>query len=270
MTTRNEPWPEGTPAWVDAMLPDRRQARRFYSGVLGWDFAEESPAEMGYYTQALVDGRTVAGFGEGSGEGMPPPAWTTYIAVDDVDRVVQRATEAGATVFMPAMDVADFGRLAVLADPTGAVFGLWQSGTHTGAQLCNEPGSVTWNEVMTRDWEKAKDFYSTVFGYTYGDMSGDGHQYATLNLNGQTVGGIGGIGGDMPAEIPPHWMTYFKVTDVDAAVEKVRELGGQVQQEPFDTPFGRMTVVTGPAGEMFSMMADNEQSRARSSQGERG
>jgi uncharacterized protein len=270
MTTRNEAWPEGTPAWADAMFPDRQQARRFYSGVLGWDFSEESPAEMGYYTQAMVDGRIVAGFGEGSGEGMPPPAWTTYIAVDDVDRVVQRATDAGANVVMPAMAVADFGRLAVLADPTGAVFGLWESGSHTGAQLCNEPGSVTWNEVMTRDWDSAKDFYAKVFGYSYDDMSGDGYSYATLDLDGRPVGGIGKMTEDYPADVPPHWMTYFKVEDADAAVAKVRELGGQVRQEPFDTPFGRMAVVVGPAGEAFSLMADNEQSRAQAQGGQQG
>lgn len=265
MTTRNEAWPEGTPAWADAMFPDRHQARRFYTAVLGWQYAEESPAEMGYYTNALVDGRAVAGFGEGTDF---PPAWTTYLAADDVDRVVQRASEAGATVLMPAMAVADYGKFAVLSDPTGAVLGLWESGTHTGAELTNEPGAMTWNEVMTRDWEKAKEFYGTVFGYTFGDMSGEGFQYATLDLNGQPVGGIGRLPDDLPADIPPHWMTYFKVEDTDAAIATVQEMGGQVRQEPFDTPYGRIAIVAGPAGEVFSLMADNEQSRSQAQGGE--
>jgi predicted enzyme related to lactoylglutathione lyase len=254
MTTRNEPWPEGTPAWADLMVPDRHQARAFYGGLLGWDFSDEAPAEMGYYTQALKDGRNVAGFGEMTAEGGPPPVWTTYLAVDQLEPVVERATDAGATVLMPPMDVADNGRLAVLADPTGAVFGLWQSGTHTGAMIADEPGTMTWNEVMSRDWEKAKEFYGAVFGFTFGDMSGEGFQYATLDLDGRPVGGIGELPEEMPADIPAHWMTYFAVDDADAAVARVRELGGEVRMEPQDTPYGRMAVVAGPAGEVFSLM----------------
>lgn len=265
MTTRNDPWPEGTPAWADAIVPDRHQAREFYSRVLGWGFTDESPAEMGYYTQGVVDGRVVAGFGEAPAEGAPfPPAWLTYLAVDRIEPVVQRAADAGATVLMPLMEVGDFGRMAVLADPTGAVFGLWQAGTHSGAQLCNEPGSITWNEVMTRDLDRAKDFYAAVFGYRYGDMSGDGFRYATLNLGDQPVGGIGQLPDDTPADVPAHWLTYFKVRDVDEAVQRVGELGGQVLQEPWDTEFGRMALVSGPAGEAFSVMADPPQQATRS------
>jgi hypothetical protein len=171
---------------------------------------------------------------------------------------------------MPAMEVGEYGKLAVFANSTGAVFGLWQSGTHTGAELCNEPGSITWNEVMTRDWERAKEFYGTVFGYEFRDISGDGFQYATLDLDGRPVGGIGRLPDEVPAEVPAHWMTYFKVADADAAVATVRELGGQVLREAFDTPFGRMATVAGPAGERFSLMADTEQSRAQAQGGGQG
>jgi predicted enzyme related to lactoylglutathione lyase len=254
MTTRDEPWPQGTPAWVDLMVPDRQRAREFYGTVLGWDFTDEAPAEMGHYAQALVEGRTAAGVGERSGPDAPPPAWTTYLAVDDVDSVVERATAAGATVLAPAMDVGDNGRLAVLADPTGAVVGLWQSGTHTGVQIANVPGTIAWNEVMTRDYERAQEFYGAVFGYTFGDMSTEDFTYATIALDGHPVGGIGRMPADMPAEVPPHWMTYFMVDDADAAVARATQLGGQVRVEPRDTEFGRMVVLAGPFGEVFSLM----------------
>lgn len=266
MTTRHEPWPQGTPAWADLMVPDRHKAREFYGAVLGWDFTDEAPAEMGHYSQGQVEGHSAAGIGENTGPDAPPPAWTTYLAVDDVDAVVEKATGAGANVLMPAMDVGDNGRLAVLADPTGAVFGLWQSGTHTGAEVANVPGSMTWNEVMTRDWERAKEFYGAVFGYSFGDMSSEEFQYATIDLDGRPVGGIGQMPAAMPAEVPPHWMTYFMVDDADEAVEKAKKLGGQVRMEPRDTEYGRMVTLAGPAGEVFSLMGQVPQQEEAESQ----
>lgn len=254
MTTRDTPWPEGTPAWVDLMVPDRRRAQDFYGALFGWDFAEGAP-ETGYYTQASVDGRVVAGIGEPQpGQPAPPPAWTTYIAVDDVDRVTEKAREAGAAVLMEPMDVMEFGRMAVLADPTGAVFGLWQSGSHTGMRLANEPGSVTWNEVLTRDVDGAQDFYRTVFGYSYGDMSSEQMRYATMDLDGSSCAGIGDVPPGVSADVPAHWQTYFAVPDADAAAATVRSHGGQVLHEPMDTPYGRMVIAAGPFGEVFGLM----------------
>jgi predicted enzyme related to lactoylglutathione lyase len=253
MTTRDEPWPEGTPAWVDLMVPDRQVARTFYQDVLGWEYTPESPAEVGYYSQALVDGRTVAGVGQLPGANNPS-SWMTYLAVDAVDPVVQRATEAGATVVTPAGDIGDAGRMAVLLDPTGATFGLWQSGRHTGFQVANEPGTVTWNEMLSRDFDAAKRFYGTVFGYSFGDMSTAAFQYATLDLDGRPVGGIGTIAADAPAGLTSHWMTYFAVADADQVVARALDIGGRVLSQPTDTPFGRMAVIAGPSGEVMSLM----------------
>ncbi|MFP5334138.1 MAG: VOC family protein [Actinomycetes bacterium] len=254
MTTRDEPWPAGTPAWVELTVPDRRRAMEFYGGLLGWSF-EEGPPETGYYTQSFVDGRVVVGLSEPMpGQPPSPAAWLTYLAVDAVDTVVERVRDAGGAVLMEPMDVMDFGRMAIAADPTGAVFGLWQSGTHTGFGIANEPGSVTWNEVLTRDVDAAQAFYRAVFGYGFGDMSGEGFRYATLDIDGRPCGGVGSLAAGTPDEVPAHWQTYFMVDDADDASTRVTELGGRVTGGPQDSPYGRMVFAAGPFGEPFALM----------------
>ncbi len=254
MSVRREPWPEGAPAWVDLMAPDRPRALNFYGPLFGWRF-EEGPPESGYYTNCLKDGEPVAGVSETlpGPQGMPS-VWTTYLAVDDVHASAAKAVEAGGQLLLEPVQVMEFARLAVVADPTGAVFGMWQAGSHTGATRVDEPGSVTWNEVMTRDFAAAQDFYRSVFGYDYEDMSGDGYTYATLQVDGRMVGGIGEIGPDWPADVSPYWLTYFKVEDADAGVAQVTRLGGRVVREAWDSPFGRIAIVTGPVGETFALL----------------
>ena len=160
-----------------------------------------------------------------------------------------RITEAGGTVLMPPMEIGSFGSMAVVTDPTGAVFGLWQSGENTGVDRVDEPGALTWNEVMVGDYQSGMDFYSKVFGFTYKDL-GDGLDYSTVELNGKPVAGVGtaAMVGD---GVPPHWRTYFSVADAAETCAKVTELGGTVVAEPWETPFGLMAELTGPAGETF-------------------
>ena len=254
MTTRDDAWPDGTPAWVDLMVPDRHAARDFYGALFGWEFDEGSP-ETGYYTTCLRQGRPAAGIGEAPPGGeAPPPVWTTYLATSDAGAAAKRISQAGGAVMMEPMQVMEFGSMAVVADPTGAVFGLWQAGQHKGAGIANEPGTLTWNECMTRDFESAKAFYTNVFGFTTQDMSGDGFTYNTLELDGQTVGGLGDLGQTVPPEVPAHWMTYFAVEDTDATAAKAGELGGTVRSEARDSEFGRIAVLEGPSGEVFSVI----------------
>lgn len=248
MPVHAEPWAEGTPAWADVMVSDMKTSKEFYGQLFGWEFEEGSP-EFGGYATARLGGHAVAGMGPVQGEDSPPPAWTTYLASDALDATAAKISEAGGQVFVPPMEIGDFGGMAVVADPTGAVFGLWSSGTHTGFDLVNDPGAVVWNEGMVGDLEAARTFYGNVFGFTFEPVE-EGTAYDTVSLNGQPVCGLGSIELAGPG-IPPHWRTYFAVADAEATCAKVAELGGQIVAEPWATPFGKMAAVSGPDGEVF-------------------
>jgi predicted enzyme related to lactoylglutathione lyase len=253
MVERNTPWPPGTPSWVDLQTTDPDSSRAFYSELFGWEFNVGGP-ETGFYGMATLRGKEVAGIGGMQG-GMQRPVWTTYLETPDVDATVQKIRDAGGTILAEPMDVMEFGRLAVFADPTGAATGLWQSGTHTGVQLANEPGGLIWNEVMTRDYERAKQFYADVFGYTYSEIGDGGFQYSTMAVDGNTVGGIGLLPPDFPADIPAHWRVYFAVDNCDDAVDLLVKQGGSVIKPPEDMPYGRWADVADPQGAMFSVMS---------------
>lgn len=249
MVERDTPWPDGTPCWVDLMTTDASAGRRFYSDLLGWDISA-GEAETGYYGLATVGGRNVAGLGEMQGDGNPP-AWTTYLASSDADATAAAITKAGGTIFQEPMDVMEFGRMLVASDPTGAVFGVWQANQHTGFQLANDTGAVVWNELLTRDVQAAKDFYSAVFGYTYAPFGDD---YSMFEVDGNTAGGIGSMPDGAPAEAPAHWRTYFAVEDADATVARVVELGGSVVRPPQDMPYGRHADVADAQGAYFAVI----------------
>jgi predicted enzyme related to lactoylglutathione lyase len=259
MVTRDTAWPAGTPCWVDLGVCDIGRARAFYGGLFGWDIPE-GPPEAGGYSLCEVDGRPVAGIGPKIGPAEMPAAWTTYLASDDADETVSKIKAAGGQVVTEPMDVMDVGRMAVAADPGGAVFGVWQARAHTGAQLANEPGSLAWNENMSRDFDANKAFYRAVFGYDYGDLSSDGFKYATAELDGRPVGGIGELDPNLPPEVPANWAAYFGVADVDAAVARAAELGGSVVRPAWDTPYGRMAVLADDQAAVFAIVSSSGES----------
>lgn len=251
MVTRDTAWPAGTPCWVDLGVTDVGKARDFYGGLFGWDILQ-GPPEAGGYSMCTVGGRPVAGIGPKMGPADVPTVWTTYLATDDADATAVKITGAGGQVMMEPFEVMDAGRMFIAADPGGAVFGVWQARAHTGVGLANEPGALCWNENMSRNYEGNKAFYREVFGYDFGDVGFD--TYATLDLDGRPVGGIGAIGPEQPAELPANWGTYFAVADTDAAVQKAVELGGSVVAPPWDTPYGRMAVLRDDQGGVFAVM----------------
>ncbi|MTD59366.1 VOC family protein [Amycolatopsis pithecellobii] len=255
MTIRDTPWPEGTPCWVDVMVPDPKRAADFYGPLLGWNLIDQG-GEYGGYLIAQVEGRGAAAIGpKPPGMEEMPSVWTTYLATDDADATAQKITAAGGRLLMPPGDVGPAGRMAMAFDSTGAAFGIWQAGRTTGIQIANVAGTLVWNECMTRDFEAAKAFYSSVFGYEYDDMSGGGFQYATAKVNGNIIGGIGGLPAEVPAEVPAHWNTYFGVKDTDAAVAKIGQQGGSVLRAPQDSPYGRMAQVADDQGVPFNVIS---------------
>ena len=243
--------------WTDLNSPDQNAAKEFYSDLFGWDAREVPMGGDQVYIMFEKGGKSVSGLGQqpSAMAGMPA-VWTSYATVDDVDSVVERSSELGGTVTMPATDVMDQGRLALIQDPSGAVLGLWQDGNHSGAEVFNEHGAMSWNELATRDLEGAKSFYSELLGWSVktGDVGG-GTMYTGIFLDDERPnGGMLEMDGNWPAEVPPHWMTYFAVDDVDAAVAKVKELGGSVDVEPQDIPVGRFSVVSDPQGGTFTLI----------------
>jgi len=246
MPERNSYAP-GTPSWID-IGTDVEGAKAFYGALLGWDPVAAGPVEetggYGFFTKR---GLQVAGYGPQMNPG--PPFWTTYISVDDADATAEAVKSAGGQVMMAPMDVMAAGRMAVCIDPTGAFFSLWQPKEHHGCQLVNEPGSLSWNELNTRDPEAAKDFYGAVFGWKSEahDMPG-GATYTEFLLDGRPVGGMLDMRGHVPDEVPAHWMIYIAVEDCDASVASATELGGSVQVPPTDIPAGRFSVIADPQG----------------------
>lgn len=256
MTTHPEPWPPGTPAWPDLMVTDLPTAQGFYAALFGWEY-EAAPAPDGTtYALASVGGRHAAGLGDVlPGPDDPAPEWTLYLATGDLDVTVDTAVHAGAAVLVPPMDAGDAGALAVLVDPVGAVFGLWLSARMTGVDVVDEPGAMTWAETMSEDDDAARDFYAATFGYTYTDLSGPDFSYRTFEVGGRTAGGIGRLPAESAGAVDPHWLIYFAVTDVDEAAAVALEHGGGILREPWDSAFGRIAVLTGPAGETFAVHA---------------
>jgi predicted enzyme related to lactoylglutathione lyase len=252
MVQRDTPWDAGTPCWVELMTSDQAAAREFYSALFGWEI-EVGGEETGHYGMASIGGRSVAGIGGMMGL-EHPPVWNTYLATESLDLTCKQAEAAGGTIVSGPMDVMEFGRMAFVQVPGGGVFGLWQAGTHYGCQLANEPGAYSWNEFMTRDYEGGKSFYGSLFDYAFTELGDDDFQYATIDLDGRPVGGIGSLPAAVPSHVPPHWRVYFEVADCDAAVARVSELGGSVLRPPADMPYGRHADVADPQGAMFSVI----------------
>lgn len=244
----------GMPSWVDLTTDDPEAARTFYGSLLGWTFDVGGP-ESGHYAMAREGGRLVAGLGGKPPGAALPNAWTLYLAVDDLEATCVKIVEAGGRVTLPAMQVMEAGRMAIAQEPTGGVFGMWQAGQHLGFQVRDEPGSFAWTELNTRDLPRAQAFFEAVFGHRAEKLPGhETMAYRTLHLGGETAGGLMQMTEQWPAEVPPHWMIYFAVENADGAVAQVKELGGALIVPPFDTPYGRIAVVSDPQQAIFSVV----------------
>jgi len=254
----------GTPCWVDLMTPDIEASEKFYGALFGWEVPElPNSAEMGGYRRAKKGGKDVAGVYPLMEEGQHP-AWATYVSVSDAAATAALITENGGSTIVEPMDIG-MGHMAVFADPSGAVFGLWQPVTFAGAELVNEPSSFSWSELNTREVEGAKAFYGDVFGWGFetealGEERGS---YTTIMLGGGPVGGVLDMNErGVPEEVPAHWQVYFAVEDTDATAEQAKA-GGGVMVEPFDVPVGRIAILHDPHGASFAVIALSEEARAK-------
>lgn len=245
----------GIPCWVDLGTPHIEAAAAFYGGLFGWSVEEGENAEQtGGYRLATLRGKPVAGVMPLMQEGQPP-AWTNYVSVADADATVASAREAGATVLAEPMDVMDLGRMAVFADPSGAVLGIWQPGTFVGAGVVSEAGALVWNELDTRDVAAARDFYGAVFGWAFEEREFETGTYTSIKAGDATAGGILDVTGRVPDEVPNHWLAYFAVDDIDASLGKASDGGGEVVFGPENIgEVGRIAVLKDPFGAVFALI----------------
>jgi predicted enzyme related to lactoylglutathione lyase len=257
---------QGTPNWVELKTSDQSAAKEFYGSLLGWSFDDQLIPQDGVYSMATLRGEAVAAIAPipaGASDAMPL-SWNTYIAVDDVDATSEKVEAAGGQVITAASDVGDAGRMAWVADPTGAVVGLWQAGRHIGATLVNEPGALFWNELLTDKPDTAIAFYEAVLGVTHVSVdAAPSTKYHSLKVAGHDVAGC--VKPPMRG-VPNRWHNYFAVDDADATAHEVVAKGGRIAVDPFDIPWatllkrevgaavGRAAVVADPQGGLFGVM----------------
>jgi len=253
----------GVPCWIDTWQPDADAAVAFYTALFGWD-AAEAPLDDAQVRHVMlsIDGREVAGIGwrpDGDGPDLPT-AWGTYIQVADLDATVGAATGAGGRLVMGPIDSLDGGRIALLADPAGAVFGVWQLGEHGGARVINEPGAWAMSVLNSDDTDAARAFYAAVFGWTWDPFPLGEHEGTLFRLPGY-------VGGEaeqpVPRDVvavmapafgrPASWVVNFWVEDADAVAAAAPGLGGRVVHGPFDSGITRDAVLADPAGAVFSV-----------------
>jgi hypothetical protein len=249
MVERTE-FSDGAPCWVDATVPDLDAAKTFYGSLFGWAFADQG-SDAGHYTMCLVNDVPVAGLMPGQADLEAEPAfWNTYLATRDVAAAARAADQHGGKLVMSPTEVMNAGRMAYVVDPTGAAVGLWQGRTHAGFGLWGEPGAVGWSELVTPDGMTADAFYQLIFGYDQQQQIGGGdYDYSVWKTGGERV-----CGRWQTTDLPAQWVTYFSVVDTTEAARRVGELGGQVDREPWDTPYGEMATVVDPWGMSFSLI----------------
>ena len=184
-----------------------------------------------------------------------PPHWNSYVTVANTDESAKKAESLGAKVFMAPFDVMDYGRMAVLQDPTGAAFQIWQAKKHIGAEILNEPGALCWTELTTSDTKAAVTFYTALFGWgVKHSAAGAPMEYTEFSVNGQPSIGMMPKPAELPAHIPSYWMPYFQVENTDASVANAQSLGAKVMVPAQDIPgTGRFAIVTDPQGAMFAV-----------------
>jgi hypothetical protein len=244
----------GTFCWVELATTDQAAAKDFYGSLFGWEADDRPFGEDVYYSMQMLDGKAAAAIApqpqEQQAAGVPP-LWNSYVSVVSADETAQRAGELGATVHAGPFDVMQAGRMAVIQDPQGAYFMLWERGETFGAEIVNEPGALVWNELSTPDMDGAASFYGDLFGWTTVPFEESPEPYLGIRNGERSNGGIRGLNEPMP----PNWLVYFGVPEIDAAVARVGELGGGTIVAPMDIGVAKIAVVRDPQGAVFALYA---------------
>jgi uncharacterized protein len=245
----------GSFCWVDLTTTDQAAAKAFYGDLFGWEAEDMPVGEGAFYSMQRLRGKDVAAISpqpQQQREAGVPPAWNSYVSVQSADAAAERAKELGGNVHAAAFDVMEAGRMAVIGDPQGAFFLVWEPRQHFGAALVNEPGTFCWNELNTADPVAAIPFYSGLFGWTIEPFEGSPEPYFSIKNVDANNGGVREQG--QPG-VRPHWLVYFAVEDIDSAIAKVEELGGAKTVGPIDIQIAKIAVVHDPQGAFFALYA---------------
>src|SRR6266404_2586951 len=246
----------GSFCWIELATTDQNTAKDFYSSLFGWT-ADDSPiGPSEFYTIFKLDGRdAAAGYtlrADQRAQGVPPN-WMIYIAVKSADEAAIKAKQLGSTVVMPPFDVMDFGRMAVIQDPTGAHFCVWQAAKNAGIGIAHVAGTLCWADLSTPDAKRATDFYSGLFGWQIMADEKDKSGYLHIKNGEQFIGGVPPAAHRQPG-VPPHWLAYFWVDDVDASAAKAKQLGANLCVPPMTIEnVGRMAVIADPQRAVFAI-----------------
>ena len=241
----------GTFCWIELGTSDPVAARTFYTGLFGWTVNENPMGEMGTYSIFQKDGKDAAAMYRNDQPGVPPN-WMSYVAVASADAIVEKAKSLGGTVVNGPFDVYDMGRMAVLSDPQGAMFSIWEPKSHAGVGVRDEANTLCWNELSARDVDAAKKFYAPLFGWRLKESP----EYTEFHLGEHAVGGM--LQSEAPAHVPSHWLPYFAVDDCDAAAARAESLGGRLLMPAMDIPnVGRFAVLFDPQGAAFAVIRLN-------------
>ena len=244
--------------WVDLAAHDFEKQSAFYEALFGWSHVDVPFGEGMMYRMFKADGHTVGGMSQLSPDMIAkgqPSTWNTYLATDDVDKTVAKAAELGGTVAMPPADVPGSGRIAGIQDPTGAYVFFWKPLRPDESMEYMLPGTLSWNDLATRDPQKAIDFYTKLLGWDMQKMEAGPMPYWVVNVDGQGEGGIMPMPPMVPAEVPSYWLVYFGTEDLAASVAKAVKLGGSVLSEPMEVPdMVAFAVLADPAGATFALM----------------
>ena len=248
----------GTFCWPELATTDSKAGVAFYRALLGWDVNEQPIGPSETYSMFLLRGKEVAAaytMRPEERQSGAPPHWNLYVTVANVDETVKRAEGLGAKALTPPFDVMDAGRMAVLQDPTGAAFCMWQPTKHIGAKILYEPGALCWSELTTRDTKAAESFYTRLFGWTAKHAAPSaGMEYTEFQLQGKSSVGMLPMPAHMPPAVPSYWMPYFQVADCDASTAQAKQLGASVMVGPQDIPkTGRFAILKDPQGAMFAV-----------------
>jgi len=250
---------EGQFCWIDLWARDMAEARRFYRELFGWESQEVEGNGGPGYAEFSLEGKRVAGV-EQMSEAMLsrdlPSMWHNFINVEDLEATCDQAAELGGKVTMPPA-APRASRLAFVEDPTGAQVGLWQKESHFGAELTQDFHCCCWNELLTRDIDRAREFYGRLLGWEFSEYTSSDAKYYVVSQHGEETSGLLQMD-ERWGDMPPRWMVYFAVQSVDLSVDYVRQLGGFVQIHPYDIPEGRFAMVADPHGGSFDMVEMSE------------